>query len=564
MKKTIRTVLSVTVASSMILSMASCSLFDKAKEQILEAADAYADNMCKPAISKIIKATNDDIEEDADLWTEALTFSAGDLYDADQAAALQAIADTLSYEVVEDSVEGSTKDGEGSVDVVFTIADWQSVLENDEAMTDVDSFIAAIGEAETNEIETTIEFELEDEEWLGSNYEDVFNDVYEFISADISFVPPLIDHVEGTTWFFDDYDTDGQYTNTSVIDLDINFDSDISYSDFADIHYEVEHNGAVVYTSELGEREGYLRTSFDGAPLDETGNYLEAGTYDIIFYDVAGTELARGTATVLVEEADPNGVSFTWWFSDDGNGTYHDTTRIDLDINLGSSSLSSSDVYYTVSYNGVMVYRSENGEREGYFYSSDPGAPVTANGNLAEGSYDIQFFTVADDTPLGGDIATVTNPEGSVEPTPYGESSGTFLDYVGQTFYETASGDPFYDHTEAPGWWNVTASGDTMNETARYTSGTNAVQLAIQAEDNSLGDVEYVYYLIPVTTTLDGAQEVYRNTIQPTEYPWTEGGGSNWYYDCTWEGSIADGLYMIEVYNNGVLQEESFCLVGNA
>ncbi|MBO4637417.1 MAG: hypothetical protein J5685_09765 [Clostridiales bacterium] len=561
MKKTIRTVISVTVASAMILSMASCSLFDKAKEQILEAADAYADNLCKPAISKIIKATNDDIEDAADEWTAKLTFSAGELYDADQATALQAIADTMSYEIDEESVDGSTKKGEGSVDVTFTIADYEAVLADDDAMSSVDAFTAAIADADTNEISVTLEFELVDDEWLVSNYDKVFGKIYAFVDADISFVPPLVDLVTGTTWFFDDFDADieGQYTNATTLDLDINFDYGADYST---IHYEVEHNGQVIFVSEDGLREGYYHASDDGAPTDPSGNYLEEGTYDIIFYDGLGNELARGTATVLVADNADN-VTFTWWFSDDGNGTYDETTRIDLDINLGATNLTSSDVYYTVSYNGQQVYRSADGLREGYYYASYDGAPVTASGNLAAGSYDIEFFML-DGTPLGGDVATVTNAEGGATP---GQGGGgdtdNYLGYVGEVFYETSSGDPFYDNTGAPSWWNVLASGDTANETARYSSGVGAIQIAVQAQDASLGDVEYVYYLIPDPNTLDGAQEVYRNTIGTTEYARTDG-GTNYYYDCTYSGNIADGLYLVELYNNGTLQVESFCLVGNA
>ena len=145
-----------------------------------------------------------------------------------------------------------------------------------------------------------------------------------------------------------------------------------------------------------------------------------------------------------------------------------------------------------------------------------------------------------------------------------GDLPGTaYLEYIGEVDYLTTRGDAFFDNTEYAYWFNVTTNGDVMNNYAAYPSNPGAIQLAIQTRDKDLGPVEYVYYRITDPNSFASAQEVFRATIQPTAYPWAEGDGYNYYYDCTYSGTIADGFYMVELYHNNVLQVRSYCLVGN-
>ena len=137
-----------------------------------------------------------------------------------------------------------------------------------------------------------------------------------------------------------------------------------------------------------------------------------------------------------------------------------------------------------------------------------------------------------------------------------------YYDYIGEVTYLTSRGDRFYDTTGQADWWNVATTGDTLNASATYSSNPGAIQLAMRTEDKNLGAVEYIYYRIPDPNNFASAHEVFRATIQPTEYPWVDGGGYNYYYDCTYAGTIADGLYMIEVYYNNVIQVRSYCVVG--
>ena len=114
MKSSMKKAVSVAVASAMVLSMASCSFLDKSKDEVLDAADEYAKNLASCSVAKLAKLSGSDFEDIQEEWETKLTFSEGDLYTADTAKALGAIADTISYEVDEESAEASKKSGEGS------------------------------------------------------------------------------------------------------------------------------------------------------------------------------------------------------------------------------------------------------------------------------------------------------------------------------------------------------------------------------------------------------------------------------------------------------------------
>ena len=106
-KKTI----SLAICSSMLLSMASCSLLS-IEDKVLDLADDLAKAVVARDYNKVIKLAgkeDDDLEAAMSLSTD----TSAQINDA-----REVIANTLTYEIDEDSYKGDSK--MGSVDVVFT------------------------------------------------------------------------------------------------------------------------------------------------------------------------------------------------------------------------------------------------------------------------------------------------------------------------------------------------------------------------------------------------------------------------------------------------------------
>ena len=124
----IRRLVAVALAGAMAVSCASCMLIGGPnKKGIVEAADTFAGALLKQDAGKIVKLTNEKKDSDAAealdvLWDESM-------YSDEQNEFNKAVADTITYEVDEESVEVDKE--EASVEVVFTMVDYEKALKDD-------------------------------------------------------------------------------------------------------------------------------------------------------------------------------------------------------------------------------------------------------------------------------------------------------------------------------------------------------------------------------------------------------------------------------------------------
>ena len=173
---TLRKAGAVALAGAMTLSCASCMLFGPNKKEIVEAADTFASTLLKQDAGKIVKLTNEKKNSDAAAALETLFDESW--YTEEQNKFIDAVADTITYEVDEESVEVDKE--EASVDVTFTMVDYEKALKGD--YSDIDEVLDLLEDCEdTKEVEVTFEFEKDDDEWLLSNLKDKkFGKIFDF------------------------------------------------------------------------------------------------------------------------------------------------------------------------------------------------------------------------------------------------------------------------------------------------------------------------------------------------------------------------------------------------
>ncbi len=268
MKTNITKIFSLTVAAAITASCASCSLLPGAgsakTEDIVDAADAFASALVKCDAGKIIKLTNE--EKDSDAAEDLEVLFGNEDYTDEQIAIADAVAGTIEYEIDEDSVK-IDKD-EASVDVTFTMADYEAVLEGE--FSDADEAVAAISDCDdTAEVEVTFEFALEDDEWLISNLGDkAYGKLYGFYGLDVSFMPDLAALVD-----YADIYADYNYVYLSVVFTE-------SVSDYIDgMTFDVFLDGELIY----GDQTPYGDGDYIWCDLTVDGP-LESGTYTVTCY----------------------------------------------------------------------------------------------------------------------------------------------------------------------------------------------------------------------------------------------------------------------------------------
>ena len=411
---TIRKAGAAALAGAMAFSCASCALFGPNKKEIVEAADTFAGTLLKQDAGKIIKLTTED--EDSDV-AEALEmiFDEETLSD-DQKKFIDAVSDTITYEVDEESVEVSKE--EASVDVKFSMVDYEKALEVDVA--DIDEVLDLLDDCEDiKEVEITLEFEKDDDEWLLSNIDDEeFGELFDYYIYELNLTPAVaVDYTD--IW-----------PGTSGIISEVYFIDDITAYE-SSLTYDVYFNGSLV-DSNLPAVVADTNTIWCDYATE-----LEAGEYEIVVY-LNGVELTSMSTTVDDSGVAPtvtddtvsyNDYSYVFtadgqladlvravdWYLDDGYGYYSFNNGIEYDIYF-SDELTYDDVV-GITFNiydedgntlaeGETVYGSNisyGTNEDGYYYVY---LPYQTEDGLASGTYYIEVFN-PDGTTLMTDSCVV-------------------------------------------------------------------------------------------------------------------------------------------------------------
>lgn len=414
-----RKLTAATLSLTMLASLSGCALFDKDDEAVLAVAEDYATAVTKVKVGDIVEllVDGDDIEDELTDFVDTDAATYGDDYEA----ICNAIASTLSYEIDEESVESSKKNAEASVNVTYSVVDYDAVYDdvtNDGG--DVDAFIDALkaDDAETNEISITLELVLEDEEWLVEDKDGKdLQKVYAFYidAFDLTFTPPLADYIDYTEWYYSD---SGVYTNFDEIELDIIPLEGDGTSITWEFYYEYYRDGNLIYTSGTCTDQGYWIEAYYGPYYDDAAEmengYLVAGDYRCIIYDLSGNVLADSTCTVLNEDFSngltmQDAIDYTEWYYSD-NGVYTNFSEIELDIiTTDPGSYVPYEFWYEYYLDGELIFTSDACTDQGHWIEAyygpwyDDNAQVDSNGNLIPGEYrcvmyDMDGNVLADET----------------------------------------------------------------------------------------------------------------------------------------------------------------------
>ena len=375
---TIRKAGAAALAGAMAFSCASCALFGPNKKEIVEAADTFAGTLLKQDAGKIIKLTTEDEDSEA---AEALEMIFDDsLYSDDQKKFIDAVSDTITYEVDEESVEVDKE--EASADVTFTMVDYEKALDGE--FEDIDAVLDAIKDCEdTKDVEVTIEFEKDDDEWLVSNIDDdKFGDIFEFYIYELNIMPA----VEVT-------DTDC-WTGTSGLISEVYFSDDITAYESA-LTFDVYFNGSLLASDQPA-------VVYDTTVIwCDYATELEVGEYEIVVYlngaeitsmstTVEETVTTEATAAPVVGGGDyASEVSSTDWWLDNGDDTYDvGVTEIELDFyfNVDVSNESFTFDVFDADGNTIESYIVPTINSYSVYCIWDPGYEIP------EGGYYIQLF----------------------------------------------------------------------------------------------------------------------------------------------------------------------------
>lgn len=272
------------LTASLMSSVAGCS------KQFDETMTSVADKACKSVIADNYKK----VESCLDGKNKNLE-SAMDLESDDDTVndAIKIILSTMNYEVDEDSLESDFFGKEGTIDVTFSIVDYESILDDSNIFRDMEDFEETIEDCKDT-IDTTItfEFEKQDGKPVIVNSDDLI-ELFSFKEeVEIILAGTLLDHIEGSGYFVGDAMVDihpytDEYMDTNrieaVFDLDeLGTELEWEYS------YEISMDGFItLYDSDtMTKPEG--SSTIDIVYEDYSVEYLQDATYVVYLYDESG------------------------------------------------------------------------------------------------------------------------------------------------------------------------------------------------------------------------------------------------------------------------------------
>ena len=333
MKRFVRRTASAMIAGTVLMSMTGCSalqdVIDTSKadpeKDVMDVVETYCNAVADQDVDKIVELSSDEeIEEKKDDLEEALDFKHNDTYSSDVSAVLEAFADTIEYEIDEDSLKVNEDKGTAEVDVKFTVADYTASADQSD-ITDIDEVVDYIKNSDTCDYEITIDLEQTDDGWMVENTEDIIDDVYSFmvigalapnatinepdepdtydVPDDTSSASSYSSSASGTSaedallgsasyiGLTDiDYDahTATAYTNQNSFGFFQAYSAGDGEPDFTGYSVVVDHDGTVIQTVEDGTA-AYVYADASGV--------IEAGVYTFTFDDPAGAVYDSYTVT---------------------------------------------------------------------------------------------------------------------------------------------------------------------------------------------------------------------------------------------------------------------------
>lgn len=286
MNKTfMKKVTSLALTGAIMFGFAGCMDFG-GKKAVLEAANELGESIISADASAILDLT--DLDEDSKEATAVTDRLSTDINSDDEIAFFEAVEKTMEFSVDEESFE--SKKGEASVDIVITMADYESVLSD--TYTKIEDLTDAVAKADTKEITFTAEFKKDGKEWKADNvgskkFMKIFDYRNEIIDLALtsSMIYGFIDQDMSAFWLAND----GKYVDTILIEYSYYFDSAVT--DYKDkdvkVFFTLSKDGTVVYTGEdvLFGESTIITCKVTNEQLGLGKNdYLEAGTYEVALY----------------------------------------------------------------------------------------------------------------------------------------------------------------------------------------------------------------------------------------------------------------------------------------
>ncbi len=301
-RKILSAVMCLSLMGGIILGTAGCDSFkDNSEDEVLKVSESFCKAVCDRKTKNAAKCVSDDAG--SEVFTTYFEPT-----DDINTFVTEAIADTLEYELDEDSVKADKKSGKGSIDAVFSFVDYEAVCGDDMFSSEEQLINALESSDEKTEIEVTLELKNEkvdgEKVWVIDNYEDVLEDVFEFkdfepeyqldwsiLVEDYGFVEPLEDLYSLS--FYISFSSDA-YGNQWTGNYSIYYNGEFVFSDCCVLSADDDDSKVVIdyipYEDEVLTEDGLLMPGDYSIEIYGEDGYLFISDSCYVYYNAPETE----------------------------------------------------------------------------------------------------------------------------------------------------------------------------------------------------------------------------------------------------------------------------------
>ena len=367
-------------------------------DALLDTTYKYCDLIKAIDVEEFYAYNVESFEDVEDYWINRLSMEENYLYTEEEARVYRLVADSFSYTVDEDSL--TVDKNTGHVSVTFEMIDYDD-LRLYYPFPEELHFIAEC--AMTRTVTLDIEFVLEKEYWYCSNYERVYQTLFDFTLKDFIYA----DHIEDICneeiyWYGTSQSGDhvNSYVNAQTLNPGLIFDTSVP-SDFNTVSLEVFYEGeSILYLAHTYTTE--LRIAAYPDLTDDTGLYFREGEYTAYCYNGYGDVIATSSVHVYVD-VEPAVISSELLWSNCGGSNsspgYTNVSHIHCSLQY-EGPLNVSDIHYVVEYDGEVISVSYGRDSVDIVATGDTDLiyPVAEDPQyLAPGRYTITFYDSDDE-----------------------------------------------------------------------------------------------------------------------------------------------------------------------
>ena len=169
---------SVAVASMLLASLASCSIF--ARKEVIEAADKLGDAIVSGSADDITSLSS---KKHKQFKADLDTILTGEGFTDEENQYADAVRATMEYTVDESSVKVDGEDA--SCDIIISVADYTLLTDGD--YDTIDDLVSAVSSCDKTDITFTAEFTKKDDGWRVSNLNsEEFLKIFEYRGAEFT------------------------------------------------------------------------------------------------------------------------------------------------------------------------------------------------------------------------------------------------------------------------------------------------------------------------------------------------------------------------------------------